>query len=124
MFLKVLKQRWPQAATFAAATNAWWSEAEQTWKRRPGNSQLAQSEASKLDINGQQQRDADRARRKKLLAEWNGLTNQEQDEIRSAVYTSSNATVRKFLDEGKINDTLVMFACLRELGRISEARSE
>jgi hypothetical protein len=75
--------------------------------------------ATQPDLEEQQRIAAKNERRNRLRTAWESLTEEQRTAIRDKVAETSDATVRRFIAQGKLNDPLVEHACFDELERRS-----
>lgn len=120
--LKLMRRAFPEARAFGA-TLLYWPEAERKRQKSTRHSRAENCAAAEQESQDTKTSELSR-QRQKLLDQWNNLPAVDQNSIRTTVHSQACQTVKRFLDEGRFDDSLVMLACLDELASRGVTRGD
>ena len=111
--VKLLRERFPNAASFGATKNFWHLAKQQVESKKMSHAKRQQQQSTaRVD---EERRHRDQQRRRKLQGEWNRLDETQQQEVRREVLQDCTDFVRQKIERKEFDDSLVMIECLNRL---------
>ena len=119
--VKRMKQHFPNAYAFGATLNFWpRADTSLTCKQRRSQSVADETARERASEDQQRHRSLQRA---EFITAWNRLPPSTQNDILQDVRRKSPQFVKRLIDERKLDDPLVRYACGEEMNRRQQSPS-
>jgi len=113
--IRRMKTDFPQARAFGATLH-FWPEASKEHERRQHRS-ARETTAQQAEREAEQKKAQESSHRHQLQQAWDALPPDDQQRLLHTAYQRGSETLKRFIDQGRLDDPLVRLACCHELER-------